>query len=81
MNQWGPRGCRRKLNLIVAKLMREARSRPLQWRTVPIATDGSLLNARLQRVWKGAMWLPGAEVFLHVYVERIVMEAISRSEE
>ena len=81
MNTWGPRGCRKKMKLIVAKLAREARSRPIQWQAVPVAKDGTLLNSRLQGFWRGTLWLPGAGVFLHVYIERMVTEAISRSEQ
>jgi len=79
MNRNGASWCRKKADLITAKMMREATRRSKSWRAVPVDDEGNIRTYRT-RAWKGAFMIPGSKVLLEVFVKQMVLEAIRRSE-
>ncbi len=71
-----PAWAKANVNLIVSKLLREAQARAVQWKAVPVQSDGTLLNAAKTRAWRGAFLVPGAGLMLRVFVRRMVEEAL-----
>jgi hypothetical protein len=69
------------VEMIVSKLMREAKGRVVKWRAVPVHDNGTLLNALRSRAWKGAFLIPGSGVLLEPFVRMMVETAIRRAEE
>jgi len=79
-NQWGVKGCRKRVDFVTAKLMREATKRAVQWRAVPFEEKGGLLNTTWNKVWKGAFLIPGVGITLEPFVRQMVETAIKRAE-
>ena len=67
---------RANVDLITAKLMKEATKRALAWRAVPVDKRGTLLNAVVHANWKGAYFLPGAGLAMPVFVHGMVVKSI-----
>ena len=80
MNKSGPHWCSKNIEFIVGKLLRQAKEHSVQWRAVPVDSQGGFV-ARVKRAfWKGAFWIPGLGIALEPFVRQMVQTAIDMDE-
>ena len=80
MNKRGTAWTKKNISLITAKLLDEAKKRAVDWRAAPVDKGGSILNAVVNKAWKGAFLIPGSGVLLEPFVKGMVFESIRRAE-
>lgn len=80
MDREGPQWCRDNVDLITAKLYKEAAARAPSWKAAPVDENGTILNAVVKKVWAGAFIIPGLGVSLMPFIKQMVLEAIRQSE-